>query len=290
LARGARLLAALLLALAAAAPAARAGAPTADEIVARAQALGVGDQAQRLREHFLPGARLVAGGKAAAGATKLGGRPELPPGTRWPSCHGRKLSFLMQVRVTDVPGAGGSGMLSVFADLHRDEDGLVPLELFAGRLKPGGCVAVLHSDGAPRRRAIPRGVKMLRDTPVEVRPTLTVPGWEIADYYGVHDIPIDPWGELINESTEGVLIDESKLPSTPFHLLGGWSWSIQWDVETACGDKHTKGPERRLLLQLDWDERLRFAYGDGGIFYLTITPQDLRAGRYDRLCAEFQDS
>jgi uncharacterized protein YwqG len=109
---------------------------------------------------------------------------------------------------------------------------------------------VLHGDGAPRRRAIPRG-------------------------------------ELFDEATEGVLAD--KTPSTPFHLLGGWSWSIQWDVETACGDKHTKGPERRLLLQLDWDEHLRFAYGDGGVFYLTITPQDLRAGRFNRLCGEFQE-
>jgi uncharacterized protein YwqG len=131
---------------------------------------------------------------------------------------------------------------------------------------------------------------MLRDTPLEVRPTLTVPGWDVADYYDVHDIPIDPWGELINESTEGVLIDEAKLPYTPFHLLGGWSWSIQGDVEFSCGDKHTKGPERRLLLQLDSDERLRFQYADAGILYITITPQDLRAGRYDRLCGEFQSA
>jgi len=272
------------------APAASAKPPTADEIVARAQALGVGEQAQRLREHFLPGARLVAGGTHAHGATRLGGRPELPRGTRWPSCKDRKLSFLMQVRIADIPGAGGTGTLAVFADLHRDADGLVPVELFAGRLKPGGCVAVLHTHGAGRPRAIPRGVKKLRDTPVEVRPTLTVPGWDIAEYYGVPDIPTDPWGELINEATEGVLVDEAKLPFTPFHLLAGWSWSIQWEVETACGDKHTKAPERRLLLELDWDEHLRFTYGDGGLLYLTITPQDLRAGRYDRLCSEFQDS
>ena len=101
----------------------------------------------------------------------------------------------------------------------------------------------------------------------------------------IADVPGD---ELINDATEGVLAGNT--PDTPFHLLGGWSWSIQGDVEFACGDRHTKRPERRLLLQLDWDERLRFAYGDGGVLYLTITPQDLRAGRYDRLCAEFQDS
>jgi uncharacterized protein DUF1963 len=290
LARGARLLAVLLLALVAA-PAARADAPTADETVARAQALGVGEQAQALREHFLPGARMVGTtGRAAAGATRLGGHPGLPRGTRWPSCNGRKLSFLMQVRIADIPGAGGTGTLAVFADLHRDADGLVPLELFAGRLKPGGCVAVLHNDGTVHRRAIPRGVKQLRDTAVELRPTLTVPGGDVTDYFGVRDIPIDPWGELENEATEGVLIDEAKLPSTPFHLLAGWSWSIQGDVEFSCGDKYTKAPERRLLLQLDWDERLRFTYGDGGVLYLTITPRDLRAGRYDRLCSEFQDS
>jgi uncharacterized protein YwqG len=29
-------------------------------------------------------------------------------------------------------------------------------------------------------------------------------------------------------------------------------------------------------------------YADLGILYITIPPQDLRAGRFDRLCAEFQ--
>jgi hypothetical protein len=288
LARGARLLAALLLALAAAS-AARADAPTADEIVARAQALGVGEQARALREHFLPGARMVdIPGRAAVGATRLGGLPGLPRGTRWPTCNGRKLSFLLQVRVADVPGAGGSGLLSVFADLKLDRDGVETIISFAGRVKPGSCVAVLHSSGALHRRATPRGVKELRDTAVELRPTLTVPGWDAAEYFGVPDIPIDPWGELTNEASEGVLSD--KNPFTPFHLLGGWSWSIQWEVETACGDKRTKAPERRLLLQLDWDEHLRFTYADAGVLYINIPPQDLRAGRFDRLCAEFQFS
>jgi hypothetical protein len=69
LARGARLLALLALLLAAAPARAAAAPPSADEIVARAQALGVGDQAQKLRSHFLPGVRLLHGGRDTRGST-----------------------------------------------------------------------------------------------------------------------------------------------------------------------------------------------------------------------------
>ncbi|HEV7753278.1 MAG TPA: DUF1963 domain-containing protein [Baekduia sp.] len=54
-----------------------------------------------------------------------------------------------------------------------------------------------------------------------------------------------------------------------------------------CG--HSSHPVRRLLLQLDFDPPLRFAVGDGGALYLTILPADLRAGRFDRLCATFDE-
>jgi hypothetical protein len=289
LARGAHLLAALALALAAAAAPARAQAPTADETVARAQVLGVGDQAQRLREHFLPGVRLVRGPSTAPlGTTKLGGRPDLPRSVRWPACKGQRLAFLMQVRIGDMPGAGGSGMLAVFGGLKRDDDGVAPIELAAGRVKPGGCVAVVHVTGPLHRRATPRGVKTLRDTPVDLRPTLLPPWFDSAEYYLHAEVPFEPWGALFDETAWGVL--GAKPPFEPIHQLLGWSASVQWGVEFGCGYHPGKRPSRRLLLELDWDERLRFAYGDGGVLFLTITPQDLRAGRYDRLCGEFQDS
>jgi len=65
--------------------------------------------------------------------------------------------------------------------------------------------------------------------------------------------------------------------------------SIQAPPLYGCRGKRSTRPDYRLLLQLDHDERLRFTPGDAGTLYLTGRPADLRAGRFGRLCAEFQD-
>jgi hypothetical protein len=281
LARGARLLALLALLLAAAPARAAAAPPTAAEIVARAKALGVGGEAQKLRSRFLPAVRLFPGGPHVPGATRLGGRPDLARGVSWPTCHGHPLAFLEQVRLSDV--GGGSGTLAVFGDLREDDDGVTPIELFSGRV--GRCVAVRVSRGALAARATPPKTRTLRDTPVRQRPTLTIPDWEMAeDLLGGANRPdpfFDRWEELFYEAAWGTL--GHRLPFRPAHQLLGWSSPVQADV-TSYTCKHM-----RLLTQLDWDERLGFAVGDGGALYIAIRPSDLRARRYDRLCGEFQE-
>ncbi len=63
---------------------------------------------------------------------------------------------------------------------------------------------------------------------------------------------------------------------------------MQYPPLFGCGNTFPQGPTHRLLLQMAFDERLNFAIGDGGSLYLTGRPADLRAGRFDRLCSEFQ--
>ena len=158
-------------------------APSADEVVARAHALGIGAEAERLRSRFLPGARLVPGGEARLGGTRLGGRPDLPRGMRWPSCRGHRLAFLMQVDLAELalaaPGrVGGGGRLLVFGDLRMRWDGITQIELADGPVRRGGCVQVRHVTAPPAelaRRRTPKRTRSLRSTPVTLRPTLTVP-------------------------------------------------------------------------------------------------------------------
>jgi hypothetical protein len=284
----------LALALLGALPApAQAAAPTATQVLARARALGVGHEAQTLRGRFLPGARLLGGGSGALGSTRIGGRPDLAPGQGWPSCHGHRLAFLMQLSLAELqraaPGqAGGTGVLSVFGDLREAPDGVTPIEEVSGRVRPGGCVAVLHGRGALVRRATPRRVKTLRNTPLRLRPTLTIPGWELAEQLlggGQRADPFfDRWERLASEAAWGVL--GHAPPYRPIHQLLGWSSPEQADPTRYCGSHRAAD---RLLLQLGYDEGVRFAVGDIGALYVTIAPGDLRRGRYDRLCAEFQE-
>jgi hypothetical protein len=282
-------------------PAAPAERPGPEQTLARARALHVGAEAQAARRHFLPGARLRPGGRAVTrGATRLGGRPDLPAGAHWPTCRGRRLSFLAQVDLGEldaaVPGATrGRGLLSVFADIREPDRGVPGVEEFDGHVRRGTCVAVRHSTATRaqlhRRRHTPPGTPTLRETAVRLRPTLTVPNWVLIEVLlgrRLSRTQFNRWFRLYDETAWGVL--GRRPPFLPVHQLLGWSSPVQDDPTYSCGRTRAHHlPARRLLLQLDFDERLRFAVGDGGALYLTILPQDLRAGRFDRLCATFQE-
>ena len=281
MARGARLLA-VLIALAVPARAA-AAPPTADQIVARAEALGVGAQAEALRSHFLPGIRLLHGGKDTPGSTRLGGEPDLARDATWPSCHKHKLSFIMQVDVADF-GRNDHGTLAIFADLKLDKDGVESILDFSG--KTDCIVQTRFTRGKVVRRGVPHGVKQLRRTPLQTRPTLTIPDWEAAGMLlgltGRQVVP-DAWLDLVDEASWGVLGAEP--PYVPEHQLLGWSQPLQWEPTMKYGACNGDVS----LVQVDADDKAGFDYGDAGVLYLDIAPADLAARRYGSLCGEFQD-
>jgi hypothetical protein len=271
-----------------------AGAPTRAATTARAKMLGFGGTAVAIARDALPGARLVAGGPATLGASRLGGRPDLPRGMAWPSCKGRRLSFLAQLRLRDLaaiaPGAvpGGRGVLAVFADLSEDRSGITRVEESYGRVGERTCVVVRVVRGRLARRSAPTAVATLRSRPVRLKPTLTIPDLGIATerYHLPNDrTTLDRWFKLADEAAAGALGHPPGY--SPIHQVLGWPSPIQDSPLYGCGKHRSKQPSERLLLQLDFDEPLRFAIGDA--LYLSGTPADLRAGRFGRLCAEFQE-
>jgi hypothetical protein len=121
---------------------------------------------------------------------------------------------------------------------------------------------------------------------VTLQPTLTVPEWEIAETLLGRRFAkreFEAWFRLSDEAASGAL--GARPPFVPRHQLLGWAAPVQADPGYSCG-KDRRIPARQLLLQLDFDDRLRFNYGDGGALYVTILPSDLRAGRFTRLCAD----
>jgi uncharacterized protein YwqG len=281
LARAARLLA-LLIALAVPARAA-ATPPTADQIVARAKALGVGTQAETLRSRFLPGVRLLHGGKDTPGSTRLGGKPDMARDATWPACGKHKLSFIMQVDVADL-GHSDHGTLAIFADLEVDKDGVESILDFSG--KTDCVVQTRFTREKVVRRGTPKGVKQLRRTPLQTRPTLTIPDWEAAGMLlglkGRETVP-DAWVDLVDETSWGAL--GAAPPYRPEHQLLGWSQPLQWEPTMKYGACNGDVS----FVQVDADDKAGFDYGDAGVLYLDIKPADLKARRYDSLCGEFQD-
>jgi hypothetical protein len=284
---------AVLAAAASAFPAA--AAPSRADLSARAKALGFGSQADAIARDALLGARLLAGGSAALGATRLGGRPDLPRAMAWPRCKGRPLSFLAQLRIADLAKVAPRAVASVadvvlvFADLRENADGIPPVEEAFAPVGDKSCVVVRAvARRTLARRVVPSGVATLRSRPVRLRPTLTVPDSGIAEArYHLTGKALDRWYKLADEAAAGTP-GHGSLPA-PFHQVLGWPSPVQETPLYGCGRNPTSQPTQRLFLQLDFDPALDFAVGDGGALYLSGRPADLRAGRFSRLCAEFQE-
>jgi len=288
----------ILAVLCGAAPAVHAAAPTTARTVAAARTLGVGPEAQRLRGRFLPAARLVRTGGAAPrrlGATHLGGSPDLPAGTRWPTCNGHPLSLLEQIDLAAlnraVPGqTRGRGTLAIFVGLGTDARGNFDLLAIDGRaLRTGSCVAVVHTPPGRRlvARATPKGAKTLPRTAVRLRPTLTVPEYHVADKLLGRKFDLafaNAWDRLTRRATTGDL--SRPAPAAPLRQLLGWSLPRNLDP-TLLPPCHGVRPVR-LLAQFDSDAPFDLDDTAGGSLLLTLPAADLRAGRFDRICAEDQ--
>jgi len=291
------LLALLFGSLLAAGVADAAQAPTRAELAARAKALGFEVQAKAIARDALRGARLVAGGNGAVGESRLGGSPDLPPGMKWPRCKGRPLSFLAQLRLADIARVAphtlpSRGTLVFFADLNPNSQGVPPVEEAADRVGEATCVIVRQLRGALARRPVPHRVERLRNRPLRLKPTLTVPDYDIAqERYKLGDERKleNQWYELFAEAINGRLHHIPADADYPVvHQVLGWPRPVQYSAVDGCG-QDTSRLAYRLLLQLDYDTSLRFDIGDGGSLYITGKPADLRAGRWSRLCAEFQE-
>jgi uncharacterized protein YwqG len=266
--------------------------PTAtprEELAARAKQLGF-PQAERIARDALPGARLVAAGEATVGTPRLGGDPDLPPAMTWPTCRGHRLTFLAQLPLADVaavaPGAvPASGTLAVFADLKPDDSGVTRMEQEYGHVGKDTCVVVRTLRGTLARRKTPKKIVALRSRPVQLKPTLTVPDAYVAkERYKLTKQQANDYWRLESETAAGTLGQQGD--DEPLHQILGWPQPVQDTPLYGC-EPDAKGLTHRLLLQLGFDERLRFAIGDGGVLFLSGKPADLRAGRFGRLCAQF---
>lgn len=301
-----------------AAAAAEVASMTADrEAFVRKAGPGPASWTKRLRAAGVPRAqvaRIVAIGRPAArivalpaptpvacAHSKFGGVPDLPPGFVWPRHEGRPLSFLAQIRITELPvdvraslALPPDGLLSFFYDQEEQPWGFEPTS------DRGGAVLVLSRDhGAlaptappadldeewrvPERRA--RFVEELR-LPAVGTPSLDALGLDARTLAAYDD------------ALEG-FADE---PEVPHHLVGGHAMTVQGAMEVDAA-LHLHGIstgepvdaarpdvararatawDMRLVLQIDTDELQDLMWGDMGRLYVWIREADLRAHAFDR--------
>lgn len=182
-------------------------------------------------------------GELGLGATKLGGLPDLPKGTAWPSGEsGKPMEFLGQVRLEDLAPYDAEGLLPTH--------GL--LSFFAGDFEDG---RVLYTDDTTglERTAVPEDAEFCEIARGEPYPeaALTLEG----------DLSVDP--EADDDVRELVW---KRRPKKALHRALGHDFG---DTYGTFEEDHV------LLLAVGSDDRCDMEWGDVGNLYFAIRRDDL---------------
>lgn len=262
-------------------------------------AAGLGRYAMSLSDAALPSIRLLADSRsdaAIAGASRLGGFPDLPAGLPWPvSDDGTPLSFIAQLDLGQMAAhdADGilprTGLLSFFYEAATQSAwGYAPAD--------HGAWAVMYTAGgiAVEPREVPDAV------PGEGR----FPAVGLSPHL---ELTFAPWESFLVERLgmtreEGfAYADVLGAGGTTMHRLLGHPDPLQGDMQLECqlvthglycGNLSGYRDERaarlapgaadwRLLFQVDSQDEAAMMWGDVGRLYYWIRHEDLIAGHWE---------
>ena len=255
------------------------------------------------------------------GASRLGGRPDLPPAVEWPRWNGftaedlvtargmrlpqgqkpAALSFLAQLNLAEIPDGTGllpdRGWLCFFYDAGQQPWGFDP--------RDRGCARVVYFDGdvaALQRRDVPANAAAdaLHATKITAELTATLPRWHFQLGLELDKAAQDVYWDLAERHIAG---------AEPHHRLLGWPKQVQGEMELECQlvtngfycggpDSYKKEDAERLkagasdwimLLQLDTDESgPGWMWGDAGCLYFWIRKQELAERNFENVWAILQ--
>lgn len=203
-------------------------------------------------------------GAAVLPITKVSGAPWWPRGVARPQCTGgHRMSFMLQVRLDDVPGLSETS--SALASFHYCQqcsyEGKMSWGWDAGGGDSGYDVRVFRrTDGVDVDGLGVTGELVLPAHSVILRPVLEVPALE--------DLPF-AWEELPKDYPAGKDdFDEDIYPGLK-HIsrskVGGWP---TWVQTPRWPDQDPQG--WRFLAQLDWALGERAPWAAGGYAYLFL--------------------
>lgn len=239
----------------------------------------------------------------------LGGPAPLPRGAEWPIWSGRgplahiaTLDCLALHRfVPESLTAAGfplDGLLSFFYFDGQVDDGL---EVVGSMFGTNDGARVIHTpaDVPVVLTEPPSPITAYPAIELRAEPVLTWPTWEHPDLHD-ENWPAEGWRGLFEE-----LDAVRQVTPGPVHQVGGHPDPVQGpvEIEIAYGQLSDGGRnaldwsdpaitvesrEWQLLAQFDSDDAAGFMWGDCGVLYFMIRPQDLAAGAFDRASFTWQ--
>ncbi|MBN1428189.1 MAG: DUF1963 domain-containing protein [Anaerolineae bacterium] len=227
------------------------------------------------------------------GQSKIGGVPDLPEYSDWPTFDDKPLAFLAQVNLSEIPRnierellpeTGILYFFSVFGWQQDDGDLHPDLEWDRSNEEEFSQVLFLANARLPLRRCNkPNGIRTFNAAAVEYLSTLSLPR---ASAYCRDPCVADlEWTEqeydrLDNFYFDFNLINDKALGHPGEHQLLGYADAIQNAVTQ---------PDTRLLFQVASDYyNAGMEWGDGGIIYFIIRQGDLERQDFSTITSDFQ--
>ncbi|HEX9012990.1 MAG TPA: YwqG family protein, partial [Anaerolineaceae bacterium] len=236
-------------------------------------------------------------GGLPVGASHLGGLPDLPAGTEWPSYQGKPMSFVAQINLADAAPADAAqllpsaGMLWFFYDAAQqtygdDPDSRGGWQVITSVSGPAGLSRIDSPPDLPAgSRFQPTGLSFARELTFPPAPQQAdpPPGW-----------PADTAQRYENWLFDRFTPAER---AQPHHRLLGWPDQIQDDMQLQCalvsrGFRSGDAPgaaqaaqsrgDWLLLLQVDSDAAAGMHWGSAGRLYYWIEKAALAARQFDK--------
>ena len=259
----------------------------------------VGPVAQTLGEELLPAVWITPqaqGRPVALGTSRFGGAPDVPAGFQWPKRDEQPLTFLAQIRLSDVRDLDGSGLLPdrgwllVFYDVANQPWG-DPSEAGGSR--------VLWVDTSPEslhKAQAPAGDEQAAQAPataVVFRAGYTLPTTAPENTLDALDLPDDP-GEAYQRLRDQIGLIRPEVQSGRHHLLGHPD-EIQGEMRTQLGAAAAENEgvdDWILLLQLDSEQLgdAQWSWGDAGRLFFWIRKDELAKRNFDRVWCLLQSN
>jgi uncharacterized protein YwqG len=269
--------------------------PTASEFAAAARTHLPTAMAESWLSLLRPAIRLAHADNADAPVGHLGGSPDLPAEAPWPRWEGHgPLTYIAGIDCPALPSeAAGLGLpddgqllFFYFDGQYDDRDAIVlPGDQ---RAQAGARVIHIPAGHTVAPRPAPDGIEAYPRIPLTARIVTTAPSYD-------HPILHDTFGEPFTHGTEHPLRTRDFWSvvwsggDEQLHQLGGYAWPVQGDVEYEVAQLDASEPRRWVLLaQFDSEDDAGMMWGDSGMLYWLIQPNDLAMRRFDRAVFTWQ--
>jgi uncharacterized protein YwqG len=241
------------------------------------------------------------------GASKLGGRPDLPVGRRWPVVDDVLLQFMGQFRLSEAATLDESGLLPDEGLLYFFFDGLLTGYLegdFRDRcrvLYSKAPVDDLRRVGAPRHPesqafhlfapcrvtfektlTLPPSVELTSDILPPVYPVDFRNDAQIMTYQDLRRMLWDPGTQFLGHVIE-MQAEEEKVMALQKKTPGRYVY--QDDSITNKAELQQRLSELVLLFTAASEPEAEMNWGDGGLVYFWIEQADLENGNWDAVWA-----